>query len=249
MAPLLSFLEVSKSYPDGGWQLHVLDRVSFAVEEGAAVGLYGQRRSGKSTLLRLAAAIEAPDAGSVFFDGQDVTACSQGERARLLRGPVALISTCDWLTSPRETVLDHVAMSLGSEGLNLREAKHRALVALDAVEVSAVGAAQSTASLSSGERARVMLARALVREPKLLMVDEPALMPSLTDRQTFCGLLRTVARQRAITLIMASEDMTVLQGLGTMMSISAGELCSTDELGTVVRLPRRRVAAAGRSGT
>lgn len=243
MAPLLSFSAVNKSYPDGGLLLHVLNHVSFEIDPGASVGLYGARRSGKSTLLRLAAAIEAPDGGSIWLDGRDVTNISQGERARLLRGPVALISTADWLTSPRESVLDHIAMSLGSEGLNLREAKRRALIALDAVDVSAVGAVQSTASLSSGERARVMLARALVREPKLLLVDEPALMPSLADRQRFCALLRSVAREREIGLLMASEDMTVLQGLGTLMSISAGELRSTDERGTVVQLPRRRAAA------
>ena len=87
----------------------MLDAVSFEIEAGAAVGLYGARRSGKSTLLRLAAAIESPDAGTVRFDGRDVTRISQGERARLLRGPVALLSAADWLASPGETVLDHVA--------------------------------------------------------------------------------------------------------------------------------------------
>jgi ABC-type lipoprotein export system ATPase subunit len=245
--PLLSFVNVSKRSRDGAREIPVLDAVSFEVDAGAAVGLYGARRSGKSTLLRLAAAIEPPDAGTVRFDGRDVTRISPSDRARLLRGPVALLTAADWFPSPGETVLDHVAMSVGSDGCTLREARHRALGALDRVGAAAVGAAEMTASLSLAERARVMLARALVREPRLLVVDEPAPMPSLSEREQFCALLRAVARERGSALLMASEDMAALQGVGVLMSISAGELCSTEEGGTVVQLPRRR--AAGHPGT
>jgi ABC-type lipoprotein export system ATPase subunit len=246
---LLSFSDVSKRYPDGGREIVVLDEVSFELQAGAAVGLYGARGSGKSTLLRLAAAIESPDSGTIRFDGQDITRLSGAERARLLRGGAALLSEAGWLTSPGEIVLDHVAMSLGSRGLTLGEAKRRALAMLDAVGVSAVGAAQRTASLSSEARARVMLARALVHAPRLLVVDEPAPMPSLTDREKFCGLLRSTTRERNIALLMASEDMSTLGGMGALMSISAGQLCSTEERdtvsGTVSQLRPRRTAASG----
>jgi ABC-type glutathione transport system ATPase component len=243
--PLLSFANVSRRLCDGCGEVVVLDGVSFEIQAGVAVGLYGARRSGKSTLLRLAAAIESPDAGTVRFDGRDVTRISAGERARLLRGPVALLSASEWPASPGETVLDHVATSVGSSGLTLREARRRALGALDRVGVAALCGQELTASLSLRERARVMLARALVREPRLLVVDEPAPMPSPGDREQFCALLRTAAREREIALLVASEDMAALQGLDVLMSISAGELCSTEERGTVVRLPRRR--AVGRA--
>jgi ABC-type lipoprotein export system ATPase subunit len=243
--PLLSFANVSKRYPDGAREVVVLDGVSFELQEGAAVGIYGARRSGKSTLLRLAAAIERPDAGVVAFAGRDVTRISARERARLLRSSVAFLTSADWLSSPGETVLDHVAMSLGSEGLTLREAKRRALLALDRVGVATLSAEEITASLSLRERARVMLARALVREPRLLVVDEPAPMPSLSERERFCAILRAVTSERGIALLMASEDMSTLRGMGALMSISAGELCGSEERGTVVRMRPRRVAASG----
>jgi ABC-type methionine transport system ATPase subunit len=236
---LLSFENVSKRYPDGGREIVVLNRVSFDLAAGAALGVLGVRCSGKSTLLRLAAAIEPPDGGSIRFDGQDITRLSASERARLLRGGVTLLAAADWLTSPGEIVLEHVAMSLGCEGLSMREAKRRALATLDAVGVSAVGAAQSTASLSACERARVMLARALVAEPRLLLVDEPAPMPSLGDHQQFCAMLRRVTRERGIALLVASEEMGALGGLGPAMSLSVGGelLFNGDDRGTIVQGP------------
>jgi ABC-type glutathione transport system ATPase component len=248
MTPLLSFVNVSKSYPDGGRQVPVLDRVSLEVDAGVAVGVYGTRRSGKSTLLRLAAGIELPDAGSVCFDGRDITTMTARERGRLLRGAVAFMSAQDWRATPGERVVDHVATSLGSEGLTMREARRRALRTLDQVGVGAAGAEELTATLSLAERTRVMLARGLAREPRLLVLDEPALMPGIGDRDRFYALLRAAARERGMALLIASEEMAALQGVGVLVSIADGELCSTLERGTVVHLPGRRRAAAERAG-
>jgi predicted ABC-type transport system involved in lysophospholipase L1 biosynthesis ATPase subunit len=251
--PLLSFSRVERRLRDGTREMVVLKEVSFELHAGASAGVYGRRRSGKSTLLRLAAAIEAPDAGTIRLDGRDVMGVSAGERARLMRSSVALLRSGDWLPSPGETVLDHVAMSLGSVGFTLREARRMAFEMLERVGISGVGTTEMTAALSLREQARVMLARALVRGPGLLVVDEPAPMPSLAERDEFCALIRSQAREREIALLMASEDMTVLQGLEVLMSLSAGELCSTEVrsagehsaggAGTVVQLPRRHAAA------
>jgi ABC-type lipoprotein export system ATPase subunit len=242
VAPLISFVEVSKRYPDGGRELLVLDRAALEIEAGVSVGVYGTRRSGKSTLLRLAAGIVLPDEGTVRFDGRDLARMSAGERARLLRGPIAFMSAEDWRALPGETVVDHVAMSLGSEGLTMREARRRALRVLELVGVGAAGAQEAAATLSLTDRTHVMLARALAREPRLLVLDEPALMPNLRDRDRFYALLRAAARERGMALLLASEEMAALQGVAVLMSIADGELCSTEERGTVVRLPRRRAA-------
>jgi ABC-type lipoprotein export system ATPase subunit len=242
-AALLSFAGVSRRVRDGAREIAVLDRVSFEVEAGLSVGLYGARRSGKSTLLRLAAAVEPPDEGTVYFEGRDTGRLPPRGRAQLLRDSIALLSAEDWLPGAGESVLDHVAVAAGGAGLSLRAARRAALGALDRVGVQcSVGGAETVSSLSLRERALVTLARALVRAPRLLIVDEPAPMPSLGDRERFCALLRSLAREDGTALLVASEEMTTLQGLDVLMSISSGELCSSGESSTVVRLPLRRAA-------
>lgn len=141
-----------------------------------------------------------------------------------------------------------MATSLGSEGLTIREARRRAMRVLDRVEIGAACAEEATTSLSLDERARVMLARALARQPRLLILDEPVLLPNLSERDGFNALLRAAASERDIALLMASEEMVALQGVTMMMSIADGELVSAEQWGVVVPLPGRRRAGAERSG-
>jgi len=248
MTPLLSFQNVTKRYSDGNREIAVLDCVSMQIQAGESAGVYGPRRSGKSTLLRLAAGITLPDAGAVSFQGRDIARMSSSERGRLLRGEIGFMSAADWRSSPGERVGEHVATSLGSQGLTMRDAKHRALRVLERVGVGAADAEELTSSLSLTERARVMLARALARQPKLLLLDEPALMPSLGERDRFYALLREQTREHGMALLLASEEMAALQGVNVLMSIDDGDLVSSEPSGTVVRLPGRRLGGAERSG-
>lgn len=247
--PLLSFEAVGKRYPDGRAEIVVLRDASFEVFAGDLVGIMGGRRAGKSTLLRLAAGIELPDAGTVRFAGRDTAAMSTLERARLLRGEIGLVCAEGWRASHRERVVDLIAMPLLSSGATLQEARRLARRALDAV--GAAGHADELAiKLSTGERMRVLLARALVHGPRIVLVDEPAAMPSLEERDAFYELLRAVASERGAALLIASDDTAPLRGGALQMSIGDGELiCTTGEPATVVPFPERAGARTGHAGT
>jgi putative ABC transport system ATP-binding protein len=237
--PLLSFERVRKRYPDGRQEIAILKDASFELAAGDFLGLWGARRTGKSTLLRLAAGLELPDAGAIRFQGQDITRLSVRERGRLLRGGIALVCAEDWRPGHRERVVDLVALPLISSGATLHEARRLARRVLDRVGAGA-RADELAASLSLGERMHTMLARALVHEPRLLLIDEPASIPSLGERDALNELLRAIAREQRATLVVASEEVAPLRGAGLRMSIGDGELvCAEHEPGTVLPFPDR----------
>lgn len=237
MTPLLRIRDISKAYPDGSGEISVFEKTSLELTAGAHVGVYGKRRSGKSTLMRLAAGIDRPDSGSVLFDGLDLTHISGSQRARLLRSRLAYIAVNDWRPNPGETIVQHLAVSLGGAGFTVRQAEHRVLRELDVVGVGASQANSPATQLSMVDRTRVMLARALAREPCLIVVDDPVLTPSVTERDNLYRLLRTAARGRGSALLVSSEDLHALQGFDVFMSISARELCSSDATATIVPFP------------
>jgi ABC-type lipoprotein export system ATPase subunit len=237
---LLSFDRVSKRYPDLGVREHVvLDAVSFELESGASAGVWGPRRSGKSTLLRIAAGIERPDAGVVRYRGRDVASLSDRERARLVRTEIGLAPST-WRETRNARVVEHVALPLLSGGASMREACVHARATLERVGVTSRADAPIF-ELSAGERTRVAIARALVRDPALLLVDEPALTPSPSERDELYALLRSLGGERGLTLVIASEDVAAIRIADHAMTISDGQLrSSSQQAGRVVPFPGER---------
>ena len=198
------------------------------------------RRSGKSTLLRIAAGVEPPDAGTVRCAGRDLTRLSRGEVAQLLRNSIGLAST-DRHATRNEIVVDHVALPALSLGATLREAQIAAREALERVG-AANRADARMGDLSPGERTRVAIARALVRNPLLLLVDEPGSTPSPADRDEIYALLGSLGRDPALTLIVASEDVAAIRTARRAMTLGDGELRSSDRGGQLLRFPGQRAS-------
>ncbi|HEX5309244.1 MAG TPA: ATP-binding cassette domain-containing protein [Solirubrobacteraceae bacterium] len=237
MSALLRIGEVSKAYPDGGGYVSVFERATLEMQDASHVGVYGKRRSGKTTLLRIAAGLERPDSGSVVFDGVDLTKVSQREFAMVLRRRLAYIAISDWRPNPGESVAQHLALSLGGLGLTVRQATRRALRELDATGISAADAHLAAFGMSMVDRTRIMFARALAHDPRLIVIDDPVLTPSVSERDSLYTMLRGIARERGIALLVASEDFAALQGFDVFVSISARELCSSEGSATIVPFP------------
>lgn len=240
---LLALTDVSRRLLDGARELTVLDGVSFSVYEGELVGIFGERRSGKSTLLRVAAGLELPDGGSVVFAGEDVGRLSISARARLRRrGGLALASADSGPLASSQPVIEHVALPLTNDGLTLGESEGLARPVLERVGASSL-AHQRIDRLSVSDRMRVELARALVREPRLLLVDEPAVLPGPSDSREFYALLRELAKS-GIAVVIASEDMAALAGVQRFLTLSDGRLRSTDSRRRVIPFPGARAQGA-----
>ena len=118
---LFAFEHVTKHHWDGRRPVVVLDDVSFEVDAGDFVGLWGMRRSGKSTLLRLAAGIELPDEGRILFDSEDLTQLTGDARAELLRAHGIGFVTSNWKPVASQKALEYVALPLLADSLSLRQ--------------------------------------------------------------------------------------------------------------------------------
>jgi predicted ABC-type transport system involved in lysophospholipase L1 biosynthesis ATPase subunit len=217
--------------------------VSFEIDAGSSVGIWGARRSGKSTLLRLATGLEPPDEGIVRFEGRDITRLSDRQHAQLVRRKIGLAPS-SWRESRNVRVVDHVALPLLSAGASMREACVTAREVLE--RVGATNRADAfVAELSAGERTRVAIARALVRRPSLLLVDEPALTSSPTERDELYALLRSLAGEPRLTLVVGSEDIAAIRTARQAMTLSDGSVRSSAKPGQVVPFPEDRAQRGG----
>jgi ABC-type methionine transport system ATPase subunit len=220
----------------------LFDALELELHTGDSVGIWGGPRSGKSALLRLAAGIELADAGTVRFQGRDYAQLANWERASLLRSSIGFAPTPDERMpiglDRSADVLSFVAAPLVSDGWSELEVGDRSLAALARVE-AADCAERAPSELSAGQRTRVGLARALVRQPALLLVDEPALTTSAGERSAIRGLLDSLADERSLAMIVVSTDAHMLSGLGRSYTAGGQRLHCSVRPGSIVALPFR----------
>jgi zinc/manganese transport system ATP-binding protein len=206
----------------------VLDDVEFTLAQGAFCGLIGSNGSGKTTLLRTILGFQKPDAGEVWIGGLRGAA----GRASVGYVPQKLSIDPDMPLRARDLV------ALGAEGhrlgLPLPSRGRRRLVdeMLDAVDALDF-ADQRVGNLSGGQQQRVLIAHALIRRPKLLLLDEPLANLDIRAVAEIVGLLRRVASEHGITVLISAHDMNpLLSSMDRIVYLAHGRAASgrTDEV-------------------
>jgi putative ABC transport system ATP-binding protein len=241
---LLSLERVSKRYQSPSGTRVALDEVSLELERGQLVGAFGPSGAGKTTLLRIAAGLQEPDSGAVFYGGERIDRIPAAERSRLRRREIA----CVWgrASQSRLSVLDHVAVPLLVDRRDHRSARRRAQEALLACEAEHC-AGMELDELSDGERQRVEIARALVIEPRLLLADGPTSSLSLVEQEAVMVLLASLAHEANVAVLITDTDADALIRADRILYMSGGGLlpCEPDdELGRIYRFPGRSRRAA-----
>ena len=215
---LLALEHVSKSFRRGRRELRALHDVSLEVGAGEIVGVWGPRFSGRTTLLRVAAGLEAPDEGRVLVDGIDVAAHPEGA----LRRRIAYCHT-SFAPAHAELVVEHVAVPLLAVGTRIDRACTRAQAMLD--RLGAGGCAELRPhELAQGELVRVVLARALLQQPQLLLVDEPTSGVDLLERDDLLTTLRVIAKDEHVAVLLTASEAPGLAGADRALSLSDGAL-------------------------
>jgi ABC-type multidrug transport system ATPase subunit len=231
---LLELVGVSKRYWQGSRERSALRDVSLEMDRGELLAIWGMRRSGRSTLLRVAAGLEAPDTGIVRFDGHDLAA----RRGELLSAGIRYCRRT-FRHAEGQVVLDQLIVSQLARGISARVAKTRASSALTRAGVER-SAGVRPGELDAAEAVHVAIARALTFKPRLLVIDEPAIGLDPRARDEVLLLLRSLSDE-GIAVLMSAGEMTGLTGADRALSLDDGALHGNvlPELASVTPLRRR----------
>jgi ABC-type sugar transport system ATPase subunit len=230
---VLELQRICKRYRHGAQHVDVLRDVSLEVHEREVVAVWGARNSGRSTLLRIAAGIEAPACGSVRFRGRELAP----NRGAIARG----IAYCQpVLPSPEgQLVFEELIAAQLALGVKPSRARLLAWKALERVGASHCDGRQPK-ELNRAEAVRVAIARAILQEPSLLVVDEPTTGVEPIERDHILELLRSLT-QEGIAILMSLDKGIGLFAADRALSLSEGRLRGhlSPEVAEVVALPLR----------
>ncbi|MDE7076506.1 MAG: ABC transporter ATP-binding protein [Clostridia bacterium] len=219
---IVTFENVSRVYKSGDHELKALDSVNLSLEEGKFVVILGPSGAGKSTLLNILGGLDSPTSGTITVDGKDISQLSDNELAEYRAAKVGFVFQFYNLV-PTLTVYENVAL-----------VKEIAPNALDPKQMlEEVGLADHTknfpAQLSGGEQQRVSIARALAKNPQILLCDEPT---GALDSETgvlVLKLLLSMARNYGKTIVIVTHNQNIAKMADVVIHVKNGKIQSCEE--------------------
>lgn len=206
--PMIALDRVAKRFTTGQGEIAAVADVSFAVEAGSWVTLLGPSGCGKTTILRMVAGLETPSNGVVSIAGRVVAAPAMRLEVPVHKRPIGMVfqSYALW---PHMTIFQNVAFPLRIERPRIRRAEVRSRVeeVLELVGLPGMADRPITA-LSGGQQQRVALARALIRQPSVLLLDEPLSNLDAGLRQKMCAEMRALQERTGVTTLFVTHDQT-----------------------------------------
>jgi ABC-type glutathione transport system ATPase component len=225
---LVHAVGLSVGYRRGGWlsrrhSVEALRAVDLEIKAGSALAVVGVSGSGKSTLARCLACLEEPNSGEIWFDGKNLVRLSQRELAPFRRQIQLIFQEPDASLNPRFTAVEIVSEPLLIAGLgSKRDRRERALTLMDLVGLPANLGSRLPSQLSGGQRRRLVIARALVLEPKLLILDEALTGLDLSTRAQISNLLLKLQERYSLTYLCISHDFSLVTHLADEVVVLDG---------------------------
>lgn len=219
---IVRFENVSKIYQMGDHEYKALDNVSISLEEGKFIVILGPSGAGKSTFLNMLGGLDSPTSGKIIVDGGDIANLSENQLAEYRASKVGFVFQFYNLI-PTLTVHENVTL--------VKEIAPNALSATEMLkEVGLADHAKKFPSgLSGGEQQRVSIARALAKNPKILLCDEPT---GALDSETgvmVLKLLLKMARERNKTIIIVTHNQNIAKIADTVVHVRSGQIKSIEE--------------------
>jgi putative ABC transport system ATP-binding protein len=214
---------VSKVYGTGSGAVTAVDGVDLAIADGEWVAIRGRTGHGKSTLLNLLGALDRPTSGRLLLDGRDLGHMRDAQLTRLRATTIGFVFQTFNLV-PTLSAAENVEAALIPLPTRGAAARRRMVAgALDSVGLSD-RSRHLPSELSGGQQQRVAIARALVKEPKVLLADEPTGNLDEETRDEIIGLMEKLWRERDLTLVLVSHDGAVTRRAQRVVAMSHGHL-------------------------
>jgi putative ABC transport system ATP-binding protein len=213
---------VCKDYSNGSRTVRAVQDVNVIIPDGEWIAVQGRTGHGKSTLLNLLGGLDRPSSGQVRLDGRDLGRMREGQLTRLRASAVGFIFQTFNLV-PTLSAAENVEAALIPLRFGSAERRRRVAAALDSVGL-ADRSRHLPSELSGGQQQRVGIARALVKEPRVLLADEPTGNLDEDTRDEIIDLLAKLWRDRGLTLVLVSHDSAVVSHAQRVGVMSRGRL-------------------------
>ena len=211
---------VTKKYVQGKRSVTALNDVTLSIPDGQMVAIQGPTGGGKSTLLQMLGALDRPTDGTVQLGSADLSRLRQGPLGGIRAREIGFVVQ-GFNLIPTLTAQENVETALAPLGVSSAERTARATAALESVGLGERGS-HLPAELSGGQQQRVAIARALVKEPAVLLADEPTGNLDEQTRDEIMELLEGLWRDRGLTLIVVTHDSAVARRAQRRLLIKQG---------------------------
>ena len=221
---MIRLQDITKVYPMGKRELTVLREVNLHIKQGELVAIMGPSGSGKTTILNLIGCLDTPTSGSYYLEDREVSRLSSGELAQVRGQKVGFVfQTFNLL--PRLSALSNVELGLRYAGGSDR---NRAMEALAKVGLSDRANHRPT-ELSGGEQQRVAIARALVKNPPLILADEPTGNLDSRSGAEIISILTTLHAEQGVTLLVITHDANIAHHCQRIIHLKDGQVVTEEK--------------------
>ncbi|MFW9991177.1 MAG: ABC transporter ATP-binding protein [Candidatus Odinarchaeota archaeon] len=224
--PLIIVNGLSKQYHLGEVTVNALSGVDISIQSGSFVVILGPSGSGKTTLLNLIGGIDIKSGGTIRINGKEITALKEKELTSFRKEDVGFIFQFYNLI-PTLTAVENVELAARLK-FSRREAYEKSLTILEAVEMGDK-AQKFPPQLSGGEQQRVAIARALVKEPKIILADEPTGNLDSTTSEKILKVMMKICKEKGTTFLIVTHNVNISKLADHIIYLKDGQVFGTSE--------------------
>ena len=231
--PYIQARDLAKIYRSGESDLVIFSGLNLEVYRGEMLALVGESGAGKSTLLHLLGGLDRPSNGTIYYGSTEISALADSQQAEFRNQEIGFVWQVHYLL-PEFTALENVMMPLLIRGRSRGKAASESLARLDEVGLKA-RASHRAGELSGGEQQRVVLARALVGRPPVLLADEPTGNLDFRTGEMIFELLSNLHRNHQLTSVLVTHNLSFARRCDRVLNLQAGGLVPGQPNGALPR--------------